>query len=342
MRWMLSGRCLALLATLLVAVAGLGAAVAMAKSRASSETIHACKGKRLGFVRIVERPAQCRRNEEAISWNVKGPKGDPGQPGPKGDPGAQGEPGASGPPGPPGAEGAAGPPGPPGPPGPKGPKGDPGRGLASFDDLQGVSCAANGTQGSISISYDSSATAAIKCVAGSGGGTGGGGGGDPVSLRVNEFMTGTSGAAANEFIELVNTGSSSANVGGFKVVYRSASGTSDTVLATIPDGTSIAAGARYLLGGSAYAGSQPADLSFSMGLAAGGGGIGIRDASGTLLDSVGYGSATNAFVEGQPAAAPPASDAPGSSAARVPDGKDSNDNSADFKLGTPTPGAANS
>jgi hypothetical protein len=75
---------------------------------------------------------------------------------------------------------------------------------------------------------------------------------------------------------------------------------------------------------------------FSQGLAAAGGGLALRRGD-ELLDSVGYGTANNAFVEGSPAAAPPS----GSSLARLPNGRDTNDNAADFRVGTPTPRAAN-
>ncbi len=60
----------------------------------------------------------------------------------------------------------------------------------------------------------------------------------------------------------------------------------------------------------------------------------------TLVDSVGWGTATNALVEGTAAAAPPTTAAPGTSAGRKPDGDDTNDNAADFVLDdSPTPKA---
>jgi hypothetical protein len=74
-----------------------------------------------------------------------------------------------------------------------------------------------------------------------------------------------------------------------------------------------------LFGGSAYAGATAPNQSFSTGLAAGGGGVALRDASGAIVDSVGYGDAVNVFVEAHPATAPPATAAPGSSAVRLPD-----------------------
>ena len=117
---------------------------------------------------------------------------------------------------------------------------------------------------------------------------------------MNEFSTGVTGALTDEFVELVNGGTTAVDAGGFKVVYRSASGTSDTALATIPAGTTIAAGAFYLLGGAGYAGAHAADQPFSVGLASTGGSVGLRDASGGLVDAVAYGTAANGLGEGSP------------------------------------------
>jgi Lamin Tail Domain len=163
-------------------------------------------------------------------------------------------------------------------------------------------------------------------------------------LRVNEVMTGSTGAAANEFVELVNAGTEALDAGGHRVVYRSAAGTSDTLLGTLPTETIIPAGGHYLLGGSAYVGPVAADQSFGTGLAATAGGVGVRDPDGVLLDSVGFGATVaNGFVEGHPAGAPPTTATPGSSIGRMPDGADSNDNALDFAVSsTPTPRSANS
>jgi hypothetical protein len=81
-----------------------------------------------------------------------------------------------------------------------------------------------------------------------------------------------------------------------------------------------------------------ADLSFSVDLATAGGGVALRDPSGNIVDRVGYGTATNTFVEGTTAAAPGS----GHSVGRRPDGMDTAHNSSDFvSITTPTPGAAN-
>ncbi len=161
---------------------------------------------------------------------------------------------------------------------------------------------------------------------------GGGGGGGTSSVRINEIQTATAASASDEFLELVNAGTTEVDLGGWKVVYRSAAGTSDTILAAIPTGTTLAAGAFYLLGGSGYAGAKTPDQSFSTGLAGTGGAVGIRDGSGTLVDGAGWGTATNALVEGTAAAAPPATASPGSSLIRLPDGHDTNSNAADLAV----------
>jgi hypothetical protein len=167
-------------------------------------------------------------------------------------------------------------------------------------------------------------------------------GGGEADVSVNELMTGITGAASNEFVEIANTGAAAADISGWKLVYRSAAGTSDVVLATVADGTSLAPGSFFLFGGAAYGGGPAPDDSFSTSIAATGGGVGLRNAAGTLVDSVGWGTATNAFVEGTVAAAPPTTDAPGTSIGRAPDGDDTNDNAADFVLDdSPTPKAGN-
>jgi hypothetical protein len=220
--------------------------------------------------------------------------------------------------------------------GSQGPKGDAGGTLASFDSLAGLHCS---TAGTLKIDYGSGGGVTLTCVTSSGGG---GGGSGSTAIKVNEVQTGTSASASDEFVELYNAGSTSVDLSGWKVVYRSAAGTSDTTVATIPASTTLAAGGFYLLAGSSYAGSATADQTFSTGRASTGGAIGVRDSSGTLVDAAGWGTATNALVEGTATPAPPATAAPGSSIARIPDGHDTGANASDLTVtATATPRAAN-
>ena len=312
----------------LVLVTGVALAAQPGAQQASSAVIHACVIKRTGLVRIVSASAKCRRGESPMAWNAQGARGAVGAAGAAGPQGAAGPAGAAGPKGDAGARGSAGPAGPQGPAGPAGPS------LPSLESLNGVGCHLAGAPGTATLTYDAGGVATIKCVPS--------GGGSSAEIRVNEFMTGSTGAASNEFVELFNAGSSAADVGGFKVAYRSAAGTSDISLATIPAGTTIPAGGFYLLAGSGYLGAHTPDQTFATSIAATGGGIAVRDSTGVILDSVGYGDSTNAFVEAHATTAPPATAAPGSSSDRLPDGHDTNDNAADFSVSsTPSPGAAN-
>jgi hypothetical protein len=329
------------LALIVLTAAGAAVAAVGGRGHTSTDVITACASNGSGRLRVISSGASCRSHEHRLSWNVRGLQGAPGPVGPAGPAGAQGERGPQGETGPqgaagePGATGPAGPAGPPGPRGERGPQGENGRGLTSFDELAGLPCTAPGHSGTVSISYGAGNEATIVCSVS--------GGGSPGGARVNEVMTGVTGAAANEFVELVNAGSEPIDASGYRVVYRSAAGTSDTLLGTLPAGTILAAGAHYLLGGAGYAGPVPADQSFATGMAATAGGVGVRNGDGTLLDSVGYGStAANGLVEGQPATAPPTTASPGSSIGRMPDGTDANDNSVDFAVSaTPTPRGVN-
>jgi Collagen triple helix repeat (20 copies) len=111
-------RRLLLVALPLVLAAGAALAAERSPERKANGVINACVKKPGGRVRIVSGPWQCRRGEQAVSWNIQGPAGPPGETGPAGATGPAGPAGERGPagsdgaPGPPGAAGPAGPPGP--------------------------------------------------------------------------------------------------------------------------------------------------------------------------------------------------------------------------------------
>jgi subtilisin family serine protease len=159
------------------------------------------------------------------------------------------------------------------------------------------------------------------------------------AVKINELQTdGTT--SRDEFVELFNGGVASANISGCKLVYRTASGIFDVVLATVNASTTISAGGYYLFGGTDYAGTGPAvaDQAFSVDLDATNGGLALRYPSGTIIDLVGYGTLTNGFFEGTAAA----SVASGQSIGRDPTGTDTDDNSADFTtIASPTPKLVN-
>ncbi len=161
----------------------------------------------------------------------------------------------------------------------------------------------------------------------------------------NEVLTGVTGSAVNEWIELYNPCTSAINITGWRVGYRGAttagalSAADSATLFTFPART-IAPMGYVLLAGTGYVGTVDGRL--STGIADVGGGIGLRNAAGTVVDSLGWGTATNAFVRVRPAAVAPLAAAPGNTIQRRPDGTDTSNNMADFHIAmTPTPRGAN-
>jgi len=149
---------------------------------------------------------------------------------------------------------------------------------------------------------------------------------------INEVQTrGT--VAGDEFIELYNPCTSTIDLSGYKVVYRSATGTTDVTVATITAGKTIAASGFFVVGNGSFA--TAADQPFTASGIADDGAAAVRDPMGTKLDSLGWGTiaSTHAFVETAPAPRP----ASGASISRVPNGTDTDNNSVDFKASTSTP-----
>lgn len=166
------------------------------------------------------------------------------------------------------------------------------------------------------------------------------------SIVISQFQV-AGASAADEFIELHNVGSTSFDLNGHRLVYRAAAGVSDVSLVTWTTTTIIPAGGYYLAA-AAMVGATPAgydgeaapDATFShtgLGALSGtGGGLALRNGAantGSIIDSVGYGTATNAFVEDTVTAAPAAN----LSKARKELGcQDTDNNSNDFETINPS------
>ncbi len=160
-----------------------------------------------------------------------------------------------------------------------------------------------------------------------------------VSARVvvNELYYDHPGAdAGHEFVELVDTDDAPADIGGLSLEFHNGSGSGWVVLWRAAPGTVLRAGAPFVIGASLV--SPVPDVVVSLSLQNGPDAIRIVAADGTVLDLVGYGGLDDPLhAETKGAAAVPA----GASIARVPDGVDTDDNSADFRAATPTPGRYN-
>lgn len=145
-------------------------------------------------------------------------------------------------------------------------------------------------------------------------------------VLINELMARGSGssAASQEFVELYNPNSCAVSLGGWKLAYRSKTGTGNTVLHPFGAGDSIAAGAFLVLGTASFSAKKDADMVVGM---ADEGQVGLVDDGDTLVDAVGYGATTGPFIEGTSTVAAP----PNGSVGRSTCGVDTDDNAADFK-----------
>jgi len=181
---------LAMAAAILFVVAG----SALAASAGDPPTvIYACKHPSSGWLRQVSGPAQCRRRETPVSWNIEGAKGD------KGDAGA------------PGAAGA---------PGPKGDQGDPGTVVSGLRTLEGVPCIAeDSAAGEIKVTVAAGGDVSLTCEAAP----------DQqppppppptgaAKLVINEVDYDQIGADSNGFVEIHNTGGAAADLANVDLV----------------------------------------------------------------------------------------------------------------------------
>jgi endonuclease G len=163
------------------------------------------------------------------------------------------------------------------------------------------------------------------------------------TIVISQFKVAGVTSTADEFVELHNVGSNSIDINGYNLVYRSATGSTDLTLTNWTTSTIIPAGEYYLIAATpGYSQSVTADRTFpdngSGRLAGAGGGLAIRNGAldtGIIVDSVGYGSASNIFVETAVTSAPAANTSKGRDAAGC---TDTDNNSSDFVLiSPPTP-----
>ena len=150
------------------------------------------------------------------------------------------------------------------------------------------------------------------------------------TLLVSEIQTGGS-SASDEFAEITNVGAGPVDLAGLEIVYVTSSGSTVTRKASWAASLVLEPGRHLFIANSLGIYAGLADATYSGGFAATGGAIVLRAIGGAPVDAVGWGDATNAFVEGTAAPAPAA----GSSIERLPTGLagntiDTNNNAADF------------
>lgn len=284
------------------AAAGCGAAagwaaIALAGQGAETDVIHACRHPNGGWVRVVSAEGACRPREQALSWNVQGPKGDPG------------------------------------PEGPPGPLGDPGPGLTALDDLQGVPCTSDGgAGGEVELDLAGDDTVLFRCIAAAGPPP------EPTAeLVINEIDYDQVGTDGNGFVEVANVGGDSADLSGVALVFV--------------DGADSAEYRREELSGTLDPGAHLVVESDAQNGAPDG--LALLDtAAPALLDALSYeGEITDAAVDGATYNLVEGAALDGSvadsntvdgSLSRIPDGRDTDDATADWAFTTTlTPGAKN-
>ena len=282
----------------------------------SDDVITACRNKS-GFLLVPSPGRSCKRPQEKLSWNVRGPAGPVG---------AQGEPGLRG------ETGLAGPAGSAGLPGPAGQDGKNGS-LASIEALAGIPCrTAEGSTGAVTVETEVDGGIVLACE---------GAGAPPPTqagrLVLNEIDYDQVGADSGGFVEIYNAGSGAADLTGIAVVFID--GADSTEYLRKPLSGTLAAG-EYLVVAAEAQNGAPDGVAL------------INTAAGELLDALSYegpiaaatiGSATYSLVEGTvlPASVADSNTVAGS-LSRIPNGGDTDDAATDWAFSsTSTPGAAN-
>lgn len=162
------------------------------------------------------------------------------------------------------------------------------------------------------------------------------------NLVISQVQAGGAANANDEFIEIKNIGNAAVDLNGYRVVYRSASGTNDVgPMAIWSTSTILQPGQFYLIAANSYDGTVAADMTYntstcSCSMSATSGGVAIRQGAsntGTVIDSVGWGAATNAFVEGT---VTPASQNDNSVMRKLDGCQDTDNNANDFSILTPS------
>ena len=103
---------------------------------------------------------------------------------------------------------------------------------------------------------------------------------------------------AHEYVELYNPTNHDIDISGWDIVYKTAAGSTWSIKATLPAGSTIQACGYFLVGGSLISTEWPGvTVDFvedGIGLSGTGGHVGIRDVSDTVIDYVGWGTAASA------------------------------------------------
>jgi len=159
-------------------------------------------------------------------------------------------------------------------------------------------------------------------------------------------ITGGAGQTTNDFVEIYNPTAESFNLKGHRLVKRAKNSTSDTSIKSWISDAFVPPYGFYLWANSGYSGISPSPDAATTASIADDNGIAIRFGSsdtGAIIDSVAWGGAQNAFIEGSVFPVNPGpnrsmirkgwqgSCVPASSDATIGNGCDTDNNASDFE-----------
>ena len=164
----------------------------------------------------------------------------------------------------------------------------------------------------------------------------------PGGILISEVLPGIHGVDNNlEFIELYNAGLDAVDLSGWSLWYRLADNKEEALLHTWEDRAEIPSQAHYLLVRAGSDVGNIGDVEYAGSLFEKKGGLALRDAGGTTVDTLVWGEGPADFLTGLPAPVPEG----GASLERLPGGDGGNqqstgDNAADFAI-NPVPSPQN-
>jgi len=165
----------------------------------------------------------------------------------------------------------------------------------------------------------------------------------PPEILITEVQIKTASSNDYDFIEFYNPTTDSTDISGLQLKKKTSTG-NDYSVRVFPENSSIAALSYFLWANSNYASStQIAAGATSSQTLAQNNSIALLSSDGEVIDAVAWGTSTNPFVEGSPFADNPEE---GQSLGRkwsttTENYIDSDNNSEDFEVQTPTPGSQN-
>ena len=208
-------------------------------------------------------------------------------------------------------------------------------GASTTASLTFLPTTAGGKNASLNITSTGGGLAAVP-LTGTGAAPGGGGG-----VVISEIRFRGPAGGNDEFVELYNNSDNAVSIAGWKLM--GSSNTAPTgVRATVPANVTLPARTHYLFvntAASGYSGTVPGNLAYTTGVSDNGG-IALTDASNNIIDQVGIATTGTAYREGTPIATQLTTNVdrgyerkPGGLSVTL---QDTNDNSADFQLTTPS------